>query len=104
MSLRDLDNAQRLRDRLKPEDLNTEGCIALAEEVLSEASAALSHAAKRYADWPSKKNRQHLNDCKAFFTSDLFAAFSCGVADGEDAMKRIIKEALRGRKLEEVDI
>lgn len=100
MSLQNLDERaeRRMIDYLKPEDLDTEGCITLAQTILSEAGAALMHAVRRYNEWPSPENRAHLETCRAFYRSNTFTALSCGVADGEAVIRQLTKEALRGRK------
>lgn len=99
MSLADLDGARRMADYMKPEDLNTEGCLVLAETLLSDARDALVRAVKQYNDWPNKENHQHLRESQAFFRSDLFIALSCGVTDGETVIKQLTREALLGRKV-----
>ena len=103
MSLQNLDERaeRRMIDYLKPEDLDTEGCINLAQTILSEASEALMHAVRRYNEWPSPENLAHLETCRAFYRSDLFTALSCGVIDGDTAAKKIIKDALRGVRVRE---
>lgn len=100
MSLMDMDAKaeRRMIDYLKPEDLDTEACITLAQTILSEAGAALMHAVRRYNEWPSPENRAHLATCRAFYRSDLFTALSCGVADGETVIRQLTKQALLGRK------
>lgn len=100
MSLQNLDERaeRRMIDYLKPEDLDTEACITLAQTILSEAGAALMHDVRRYNDWPCPLNWQHLATCRAFYHSDLFTALSCGVADGETVIRQLTKQALLGRK------
>ena len=100
MSLQNLDERaeRRMIDYLKPEDLDTEACITLAQTILSEAGEALMHAVRRYNDWPSEENRAHLATCRAFYRSDLFTALSCGVADPEAVIRQLTKQALLGRK------
>ena len=100
MSLQNLDERaeRRMIDYLKPEDLDTEACITLAQTILSEAGEALMHAVRRYNDWPSAENRAHLATCRAFYRSDLFTALSCGVADGEAVIRQLTKQDLLGRK------
>ena len=102
MSLQNLDERaeRRMIDYLKPEDLDTEGCIKLAQTILSEAGEALMHAVRRYNEWPSPENLAHLKTCQAFYRSDLFTALSCGVADGETVIRKLTKQALLGRKVE----
>lgn len=100
MSVEDIDYAAgvRMAEYLKPEDLDTEACITLAQTILSEAGAALMHAVRRYNEWPSPENHAHLATCRAFYRSDLFVALSCGVADGEAVIRQLTKQALLGRK------
>lgn len=100
MSLADLDGRPRMAEYLKPEDLNLNACVTLAAEVLRLAAEDLTHAAREVAEWDSPRAREHLAECKRFYRSDLFKALSCGLEDGEVVMKKIIREALRGRKVE----
>lgn len=104
MSLMDMDERaeRRMIDYLKPEDLDTDGCIALAQKILSEAGAALMHAVRRYNDCPSAENLAHLKTCQAFYRSDTFTALSCGIADGETVIRQLTKQALRDRKRLEI--
>ena len=99
MSLVDLDKAPRMTDTLTPEDLNVEACVNLAATILEESGIELTRAVRRYAEWLSKESKDHLDTCKAFYRSDLFTALCGGVVDGETAMNRIAREALRGRKM-----
>ena len=92
-----MDKMPRMKDYLKPEDLNTDGCVDLAAAVLREQAQDLTSAARRYNTYPSKENYEHLKQCRDFYKSDMFVALSCGMADGEQVMKKIIKDALRGR-------
>lgn len=89
----------RMKDYLKPEDLNTEACIDLAAAVLEEQAIALTHAARKAASWPSKENHAHLKTCRDFYKSDWYKVLSCGLADGEAVAQQIIKRALSGRKI-----
>jgi hypothetical protein len=98
MSEMDMDARPRMKDTMKPEDLNTEACITLAQTILGEAGMALMHAVRRYNEWLSKEDRAHLETCRAFYRSDLFVALSCGVADGETVIRQLTKQALLGRK------
>ena len=104
MSLQNLDERaeRRMIDYLKPEDLDTEGCITLAQTILSEAGVALMHAVRRYNEWPSPENLAHLKTCQAFYRSDTFTALSCGVVDPETVIRKLTKQALLGRKVMEV--
>ena len=87
----------RMKDYLKPEDLNTEACVDLAATVLGEQAKELAHAARRYANFPSKENRHTLMTLKKFYESDWFEVLSCGLADGKKAAEDIIRHALRGK-------
>lgn len=101
MSVADMDGCRRLREYLKPEDLNLDGCVALASAVLSEAAEELASAARQAADRPTPGNLAHLQACRDFYRSDLFTALSCGLLKGELVCRKIIKDALRGRRVEE---
>ena len=90
---------RRMKDYLKPEDLDTEGCVALASAVLEEQAAELAHAAKQAARHPNKENLRHLQTLKDFYKSDLFLALSCGIVDGEHVVKTIIGHALEGTRI-----
>ena len=85
----------RMKDYLKPEDLNTEACIDLAAAVLGEQQDALTHAARMAAVRLNKENLSRLETMRNFYRSDWFKVLSCGLADGEQVMKQIIKRALR---------
>ena len=103
MSLADLDRIgalQRMEVCLKPEDLDDGACLDLATELLSGMAEDLRRAAKRYAEFPNKDNMAHLKTCGDMYQTDLFAALSCGTVDGKVAAKAIIKDALRGNRLE----
>ena len=101
MSLTDADNMPRMKDYLKPEDLNTDACVDLAAAVLGEQQDALTHAARKAAAHPTKENLQHLERLREFYKSDWFKVLSCGLAEGEDIAQRIIKRAVRGMKVNE---
>ena len=90
----------RMKDYLKPEDLNTEACIDLASAILEEQALALTHAARKAASWPSKENHAALKTCRDFYKTDWFKALSCGLVDGDAVAKQIIKRALLGRRIQ----
>ena len=96
MSLSEAERMPRMKDYLKPEDLNTKGCVTLAATVLEEQADELAHAARRYANHPSKENGEHLRKLREWYESPMFEALSCGITDGKTAAKKIIKDALRG--------
>ena len=84
---------------MKPEDLNTTGCVKLAATVLEEQAVELEHAARRYANHPSDENMKQLKRIREWYESEWFDILSCGLADGKTVAKDIIKNALRGVKL-----
>ena len=98
MSEVDIDRMPRMKDYLKPEDLNTTACVNLAATVLYDASVELTDAARAYADSPTQLNRDRLENAKRLYRSDRFKVLSCGVTDGETAMRQIISAALTGRR------
>lgn len=89
----------RMAEYLKPEDLDTGACITLASAVLKEQAKELGHAARRAAIRPSGENLRHLKTMRNFYKSRWFQVLSCGLADGEQVAKAIVKEALRGVKV-----
>lgn len=95
----DFDSMPRMKDYLKPEDLNTDACVNLAATVLGEQQEALAYAARKAAAHPTKENLRHLENLRNFYKSDWFKALSCGLADGEEIARRIIKRAVRGMKV-----
>ena len=102
MSEMDMDHMPRMKDYLKPEDLNTEACVDLAAAILSEAGQALTVAAQQAAAHPTADNMRHLKVCRDFYQSEMFQALSLGAVDGTTAAKKIIQNALRGRAVKGV--
>ena len=97
-----MDRLPRMKDTLRPEDLNTDACVTLAAEILKGAAGELSSAAVSAARRPSKENLDHLNICRKFYESDWFKILTCGaVSDGAGVARQIIKQALRGTKVED---
>ena len=94
-----MDERPRMREYMKPEDMNLQGCLKLAATVLSEQGEALTEAARRAAACPSAENLKHLKTLREFYETDLFTAYSCGVIDGRTAANAIIKKALSGREV-----
>ena len=93
-------NHPRMKTYMKPEDLNTEGCLTLAEAVLQGAAEDYIHARRAYITHPHDKDAQeHLRVCELFYRSDWFAALSGGVIDGETAMRQLNRIAARGIKV-----
>lgn len=83
-------NGPRMKDYMKPEDLNTDGCIELAAYVLREASEAYLEAARALKRHPDSKDAQaHYNRCRAFYSSDYYKILSCGVISGAEALRSL---------------
>lgn len=95
-----MDRCPRMRDYLKPEDLNTDACVKLAGQVLKDAAADLITATRQYAQKPDKENRAHLKLCLAFYSSDWFTSLSCVLADGPAVARELMLHAVPGRCVE----
>lgn len=90
-------NHPRMKTYMKAADMNTEGCLQLAETILEEAAQEYLHARRAVVAHPNSKDAQeHFKTCQAFYRSDWFAALSGGVIDAETVMRRLNKEAVRG--------
>ena len=101
MSEIDMDRLPRMKDYLKAEDLDTDACVTLAAEILKGAANKLSQAAITASKHPSKENLAHLKACRDFYESDWFKVLTCGaVEDGAGVARSIIRQALRGMKME----
>ena len=101
MNEMDMDRLPRMKDTLRPEDLDTDACVTLAAEILKGAANELATAAVSAARHPTKANLAHLKACRGFYESDWFKVLTCGaVADGPGVARQIIKQALRGTKAE----
>ena len=97
MSLIDMDTAPRMKGAIEPRDLNTDACVALAEQILKEAAEDYIHARRRADVCPSKENLGHLRICREFYLSEWFMALSGGVAEGS-AVVRELDRIARGRR------
>ena len=100
MTFGDVEHAPRLKDTMKAADLDTDGCVELARVVLRDAANALTEAARTAAGSQNPEHFRYLKMCQDFYRSDLFAALSCGLVNGETVMQQITKRALRGMKIE----
>jgi len=98
MSEYDMDASPRMADYLKPADLSTTGCVALASAVLTGLAQDLLTAHHRAMEAPTRENLAHLRAIKATYRSDYFAALSCGLVDGDAAMREIIRANRPPRK------
>ena len=93
-----MDRLPRMKDTLTAEDLNTEACVALASAVLLGLARDLLTAHHRAMEAPTQENLEHLRAVKAIYRSDYFAALSCGLVDGDAAMREIIRADRPPRK------
>lgn len=89
---------RRMKDYMKPEDLNTDGVVMLASAVLAEAAAAYVHAKAATLRHPNDKDAQeHLKTCVLFYRSDWYKALSGGLVDGDAVMLELDRQAERRR-------
>ena len=93
-----MDKMPRMKDTLRPEDLNTNACVKLAETVLKEAAEDYICARRRADVCPSEENLGHLKICREFYLSDWFLALSGGVAEGSAVVRELDRIARGGRK------
>ena len=88
-----IDRMPRMKDCLKPEDLDTRACVLLAATVLEESAEAYKQARRHAMTNPRDKGaRASLDTCRAFYRSDWFKALSCGLADGNAVMRELDRE------------
>lgn len=100
MSVVDIDRAAsgpRLKDRMRPEDLSTEGVTNLVSALLRAASEELAEAVAYVYKNPSEDNLYHLRIARRFFRTEWFTVLSLGMVDGETVIRRIVAQALRRR-------
>ena len=95
----DIERRPRMADYLRAEDMDTGACVWLAETVLSDAGESLTNAARRAAEHPTRDNLSRLVSIRRWYESDWFGVLSCGVVDGKTAARKIIRDALIGRKV-----
>ena len=90
MSLKNVDAAPRMKDILKPDDLNTEACVNLVEAILNDAADEYRRAYKAALRNPASKGAQiALSFARSFYCSDYFAALSCGLTSGPEVMREL---------------
>ena len=100
MSVRDLDRPPRMADYMRPEEMNDEGVLKLAQQILTGAAEDYVHARRNVVAHPNNADAQeHYKTCIAFYRSEWFAALSLGIVDGEDVMRWLNREAIRGARL-----
>lgn len=93
---------KRMKDYLTADQLNLDGCIALAAEVLKEAAQAYVCAAREYHRDPDDAiAAANYRTCRAFYKSDYFKALSGGLVDGEQVMAKLEIEANGGKPYDE---
>ena len=95
----DIDRLPRMKDYMKPEDLNDEGVVNLVAEVLRGMEEALTAAARRAAYSPSEDNLRHLKLMRELYQTDWFTTMTLGAVDGRQVAETIIRRALRGQKI-----
>lgn len=101
MSERDIDAMPRMKDYLKAEDLNNEGCVRLATEILRGAAEDYMQARRELVKNPmDKMAAEHFRRCQRFYKSDYFDALSMGQIEGETVMKELDRLALGDREPE----
>lgn len=93
---------RRMKDYLTADQLNTDGYIALAAEVLKEAARAYVCAAREYHRDPEDGIAKGNYDlCRRFYRSEYFTALSAGLLDGEQVMAQLEIEARGGKPYDE---
>ena len=87
----------RMAEYLKPEDLNTDACVALASQILQDAAKDYIHARRALDHAPGHGPAvDHYRRCRRFYLSDWFTALSGGLADGEAVMRELDRMARGG--------
>lgn len=100
MSVRDLDRHPRMADYMRPEDMNDDGVLKLAQQILTGAAEDYVHARRNFVAHPNSADaREHYKTRCEFYRSEWFSALSLGVVDGEDVMRRLNREAIRGARV-----
>lgn len=90
MSMMCVDDMPRMSDRLKADDLSTEGCIALASEILTAASKEYIRARQAYNRKPGNASlRAHWLTCRDFYLSDYYTVLSCGLVDAQAVLDQL---------------
>ena len=89
-----MDALPRMKDYLKPEDLNTDAVVTLAAEVLRAAADEYIHVVRHVREDPCNQYAvDHLRALQRFYRSDWFRALSMGTVDGEIVMKELNRMA-----------
>ena len=93
MSEKDMDLMPRMKDTLRPEDLNTDACANLAGEILKGLANDYIMARWKYNHQPTPENRQALERIRKLYRSEWFGALSMGLADGQAVMDELDRRA-----------
>ena len=89
-----MNSLPRMKDTLRPEDLNTDAVVTLAAEVLRAAANEYIHVVRHVREDPGNQYAaDHLHTLQRFYRSDWFKALSAGQADGEIVMKELNRMA-----------
>lgn len=100
MSIKDLDRPPRIADYMRPEQMNDDGVLTLAKQILTGAAEDYIYVRQNVVAHPNNENaREHYKTMCAFYRSKWFAALSLGIVDGEDVMRRLNREAIRGARV-----
>lgn len=93
MSEKDMDVMPRMKDTLRPEDLNTDACANLAGEIMKGLANDYIMALRKYRHHPTKENQQALQRVRKIYLSDWFGVLSCGLVDGQAVMAELNRRA-----------
>lgn len=93
MSEQDMDLLPRLKDTVKPEDLNTDACVKLAGEIVKGLANDYIQARRKYNHQPTPENRQALERIRKLYRSEWFGAMSMGLVDGQAVMEELDRRA-----------
>lgn len=97
ISLSKSDTVPRVKDYLRPEDLDTEGCLRLVRQIMKDAAAEYMQARRTLNAEPHNKGAQmRMRACREFYTSDWFKALACGLVQGETVMELLDKRVKGG--------
>lgn len=94
----DFNHPRRMRDYLRAEDLNDDGCITLAAEILRDAARAYIRA---YRAWAlHTEDRTLLADLRymrKWYRSEYFGILSCGLLEPDTVLRDLEKIAKKRR-------
>lgn len=94
MSLSEFDKRPRLCEYMKPEDLDTDGCVALCAEVLKSAAEDYVRTRTALNARPNNKDiKAHMRVCEQFYRSNYFRTLSCGLVDPTTVMADLDRQA-----------